>query len=301
MKKFQKCIAIVLSCMMVVGVLAGCSSDKKDEPKKEEPQNQAAAGEVVGDYIVLDDSLDEEQYAVAFRKEDKALGMAVHDAMKAMIDDGKAAEISKKWFGEDILLHDLPMLNEDNEIKPDDKSLEKVKAAGKLVLGLDDTFPPMGFRDEKNNIVGFDIDMAKEVASRLGVELELRPIDWDAKELELSGGKVDCLWNGLSVTEERLNQMYMPCAYLSNRQIVIIPKDSDIKTIADLKDKVVTLQKGSSSLDALEKNPVAKEVKEIKQYPENVTAFMDLKAGRADAFVVDEVVGRYIIENQGAK
>ena len=74
-------------------------------------------------------------------------------------------------------------------------------AVTKIVVGLDDNFPPMGFRDEKNELVGFDIDMAKEAAKRLGLEVSFKPIDWSAKEAELSGKRVDALWNGLTITE----------------------------------------------------------------------------------------------------
>ena len=108
-----------------------------------------------------------------------------------------------------------------------------------LVVGLDDSFPPMGYRDADNNIVGFDIDLATEVCSRLGIELKLQPIDWDSKELELSSGAIDCIWNGMSVNEERLEAMFIPKAYIANKQIIIVPADSDIKTKDDLKDKVV--------------------------------------------------------------
>ncbi|MBQ4100299.1 MAG: amino acid ABC transporter substrate-binding protein, partial [Oscillospiraceae bacterium] len=171
-----------------------------------------------------------------------------------------------------------------------------IKDKGTMVLGLDDSFPPMGFRDENNNIVGFDIDLATKVAEKLGVTLELQPIDWDSKEMELSGKKIDMIWNGMTITPERKENMFFAKAYVANKQVVIVPEGSDIKTLADLKDKVVGLQKGSSSLDALKKNEaVASSVKQIAEYPDNVTAFMDLKAGRIDAFVVDEVAGRYII------
>ena len=88
-----------------------------------------------------------------------------------------------------------------------DNSLQNVLDKGTLVLGLDDSFPPMGFRDENNNIVGFDIDVATEVANRMGVELKLQPIEWSTKEMELNTGSVDCLWNGLSIDDERKQAM----------------------------------------------------------------------------------------------
>ena len=88
--------------------------------------------------------------------------------------------------------------------KQDSKdSLEAIKAKGTFIIGLDDSFPPMGYRDENNEIVGFDIDVAKEVTKRMGVELVTQPINWDVKELELTSGAIDCIWNGFTVTPER--------------------------------------------------------------------------------------------------
>ena len=164
-------------------------------------------------------------------------------------------------------------------------------------MGLDDSFPPLGYRDEENNVVGFDIDLASEVCARLGVELKVQPIDWDSKELELSSGAIDCIWNGMSINEERLDKMFIPKPYIANKQIIIVPEGGDIAVKDDLKDKIVGLQKGSTALDALMADPISEQVKEIPEYPENVAAFMDLKAGRIDALVIDEVVGCYMLEN----
>ncbi len=88
-----------------------------------------------------------------------------------------------------------------------DDSLTKIKSSGVFVLGLDDAFPPMGFRDENNNITGFDIEVAAEVAKRMGVELKCQPIDWDSNVLELNSGNIDCIWNGLTITADRQKQM----------------------------------------------------------------------------------------------
>ena len=167
-------------------------------------------------------------------------------------------------------------------------------AITKIVVGLDDNFPPMGFRDEKNELVGFDIDMAKEAAKRLGVEVEFKPIDWSAKEAELSGKRVDALWNGLTITEERKQNIAFTAPYMENHQIIVVKGDSPIKTKADLAGKLVGVQDGSSAVDAIAKDEaVAKSFKDLKKYGDNVTALMDLTTGRADAVVLDEVVGRY--------
>ncbi|SMC35346.1 amino acid ABC transporter substrate-binding protein [Sporomusa malonica] len=166
----------------------------------------------------------------------------------------------------------------------------------KIVVGLDDNFPPMGFRDDKNNIVGFDVDMAKEAAKRLGMEVEFKPIDWNSKEAELSGKRVDMLWNGLTITEKRKENILFTKAYMENRQIIVVAANSPIKTKTDLAGKVVGGQEGSSSIEAIEKDAATmKSFKELKKFGDNVAALMDLKTGRLDAVVVDEIVGRYYI------
>lgn len=178
-----------------------------------------------------------------------------------------------------------------------DNSLEKIKTAGKFIVGLDDSFPPMGFKNEKGEIVGFDIDLAKEAAKRMGVEVEFKPVDWDGVLLTLNSGEIDVIWNGLTITEERAKQIAFTNPYLTDRQIIVVKAgNNSIKTKADLAGKVVGLQLGSSSESALNADTeVAKTIKEVKKYDNNTAALMDLKIGRTDAVIVDEVVGRYYI------
>jgi len=169
-------------------------------------------------------------------------------------------------------------------------------AVTKIVVGLDDNFPPMGFRDEKNALVGFDIDMAKEATKRLGLEVEFKPIDWSAKEAELSGKRVDALWNGLTITEERKQNIAFTAPYMENHQIIVVAAGSAIQAKAGLAGKTVGAQDGSSAVDAIKKeDAVFKSFKDFKTFGDNVTALMDLSTGRLEAVVVDEVVGRYYV------
>lgn len=175
-------------------------------------------------------------------------------------------------------------------------TLAKVKEQGHFVLGLDDSFPPMGFRGEEGDIVGFDIDLAKEVAQRMGVELKLRPVDWDGVILSLNKGDIDMIWNGMTITESRQEKIDFSQPYLANRQIIIISADSDMTSKADLAGKTVGVQMGSSSENAISGEPEVKEsFGKMKKFADNVVALMDLKAGRVDAVVVDEIMGRYYI------
>lgn len=181
-----------------------------------------------------------------------------------------------------------------------DDSLNKIKEKGKIVVGLDDSFPPMGFKNEKGEIVGFDIDLAKEAAKRMGVDVEFKPVDWDGVLLTLNNGEIDLIWNGLTITPERQKQIAFSKPYLTDRQIIVVQKNNNsIKTKKDLADKVVGLQLGSSSESALSADQAtAKTIKEVKKYEKNTEALTDLKVGRVDAVIVDEVVGRYYIAKQ---
>lgn len=178
----------------------------------------------------------------------------------------------------------------------------KAPAQKKVVIGLDDSFPPMGFRDEKNNIVGFDIDMAREAAKRMGIEVEFKPIDWSSKEAELNGKRIDALWNGMNITEERKKNVLFSDPYMEARQLIFVLAGSPIKTPADLAGKNVGVQQASIGEEVVMKDAKLKSsFKEFKQYADFIAAFMDLKTGRLDAVVTDEILGRYYMSKEPGK
>ncbi len=181
-----------------------------------------------------------------------------------------------------------------------DKKADQMKEVPKkIVIGLDDNFPPMGFHDEKGDLVGFDIDLAKAAAKKLGTEVEFKPIDWSAKEAELSSGRIDAIWNGLSITEDRKKNILFSNPYMENEQIIVVPVNSPIQSKADLAGKIVAVQDGSTAVDAIEKDKGAiASFKEFKKYGDNISALMDVEAGRADAVVLDSIVGRYYMQKQ---
>ncbi len=181
-----------------------------------------------------------------------------------------------------------------------DNSLEKIMSKGVFVMGLDDTFPPMGFRNEKNEIVGFDVDLAKEVTKRIGVQLKLQPIDWNAKEQELNTGNIDCIWNGFTITEERKQAMTFTPPYIHNAQVVVVRDDSPYTTLASLSGKKVGYQAGSSASSAIDASPEFKaSIKTFIEFKENLTGLMDLEIGGIDALVVDVTVATDNIQRSG--
>ncbi len=175
-----------------------------------------------------------------------------------------------------------------------DDSWTKVEQAGKLVMGLDDSFPPMGYKDpETGEIVGFDVDLAKEVCSRLGVELVLQPIVWETKEAELNGGNIDCIWNGFTSDPERAEAMLLSPAYMKNTQVVMVAQDSEFTDLASLAGKTVAVQSGSSGENALNadsnaefKNSLGNVIK-IQDY---LSAITELDNKTVDGIVLDEKV-----------
>lgn len=170
-----------------------------------------------------------------------------------------------------------------------------IEEKGELVIGLDDTFAPMGFRDEAGDLVGFDIDLANAVSEELGVAVKFQPIDWDAKEMELSSKRIDCIWNGMSATPERQKNMALTDKYLNNK-IVVLGKDATVKVAKaeDLANYNVGTQADSAALEVIKANAAydtfADKVFEYKTYDEVI---MDMQAGRIDCMVVDQVLGEY--------
>lgn len=170
-------------------------------------------------YAFAQEHFGDDFYVIGFRKEDVTLRNKVQEALNKVVatDEGKA--ISEEWFSENIIVEGKAVTE-----ATDDGSWDYIKNNGKLIVGLDATFAPMGFRDESGEIVGFDIDLANAVAKELGVAVEFQPIDWDAKELELNGKKIDCIWNGMSATPERMEKMTLSDPYLNNTISIMTKK-----------------------------------------------------------------------------
>lgn len=185
-----------------------------------------------------------------------------------------------------------------NETKID--SYDQIIEEGKLVVGLDDTFAPMGFRDSNGEIAGFDVELANEVGEKLGLDVEFQSIDWALKETELASGNIDVIWNGYTITDERKEQVDFSTPYLENSQIIVVLEDSNIQTKEDLSGKVVAAQQSSSAVDAInaDESNIVEEFanQEIVLYPSNNDVFNDLASGRSEAIVVDETLGRYYMK-----
>ena len=173
-------------------------------------------------------------------------------------------------------------------------------AGGTLIVGFDQDFPPMGFVGDNGEYTGFDLDLAKEVASRLGLEYKAQPIAWDSKDMELESGNIDCIWNGFTITG-REDDYTWTTPYMANKQVFVVANDSDIKSQADLAGKVVEEQADSSAEAALKENQdLANTFGQLLTTPDYNTAFMDLEQGAVDAVAMDVIVAGYQIKQRNA-
>lgn len=177
------------------------------------------------------------------------------------------------------------------------------KGGKTFTVGFDAEFPPYGYMDDNGEYVGFDLDLAAEVCERNGWELVKRPIDWDSKDMELSSGAIDCIWNGFTMNG-REDQYTWTSPYVDNSQVFVVSQDAGITAFADLAGKNVGVQRDSSALNALndEESPeniaLRDSFSSLTEYADYNTAFMDLEAGAIDAVAMDIGVANYQIESR---
>lgn len=171
-----------------------------------------------------------------------------------------------------------------------------------LIVGLDDTFAPMGYRDEAGTLVGFDIDLGNAVGEQMGVEIKFQPIDWDSKEMELASGSIDCIWNGMSRTPEREASMTLSQNYLNNRIIIMTAPDVEITSKEQLAEYQIGTQAKSAALETMKSDAIYADIaSNVNEYPTYDEVILDMQAGRVQVMVVDEVLGQYKNNNLDVK
>lgn len=172
---------------------------------------------------------------------------------------------------------------------------------GKFVVGFDQDFPPFGYVGDDGEFTGFDLELAAECAKRMGQEIVYQPIDWDAKDMELESGTIDCIWNGFTV-DGREDMYTWTDSYMDNSQVVVVRKDSGITSLEDLEGKIVEVQKESSAQSALEENTeLSDSFAQLLTVGEYNTAIMDLESGAVDAIAMDIFVAKDQIANKNGE
>jgi polar amino acid transport system substrate-binding protein len=176
---------------------------------------------------------------------------------------------------------------------------DNIKSAKKIVIGVDDSYPPMEFRDDKNNLVGFDIDFGTAIGKKLGVQVEWKPTAWEGIIASLQTKKFDMLVSSLSVTDERKKEISFSEPYIQGGPVIIVKKGStEVKTSSDFKDKLIGVQLGTTGDEAVSS---LSGLKEVKRYNKITEALQDLGNGRISAVVADDQVGRYYVGLEGNK
>lgn len=186
---------------------------------------------------------------------------------------------------------------------PKQDNWEKYQQQNSITVGFDNTFVPMGYEEKNGQYAGFDIDLAKLVSEKLGIQIHFQPIDWDMKETELQNGTIDAIWNGYSATDERKEKVAFTIPYMQNTQVIVSKKTSNIRSVEDMKDKVLGAQTGSSGYLDFEAQPelLKNHVKnqDADQYQSFNEALIDLKNDRIDALLIDRVYANYYLTSEG--
>ncbi|HCE12440.1 amino acid ABC transporter substrate-binding protein [Enterococcus sp.] len=183
------------------------------------------------------------------------------------------------------------------------EATESAADKDEVIVGLDDTFVPMGFQDDQGEIVGFDVDLAKAVFDLTGTKVTFQAIDWSMKETELDNGTIDMIWNGYTKTDARVKKVLFSDTYMENKQVLVTAKTSNITSFDDMKDKVLGAQEGSSGYDTFNNQPeVLKDIvadNDATLYASFNEAFIDLENGRIDGLLIDRVYAEYYLTQTG--
>ena len=184
-------------------------------------------------------------------------------------------------------------------------SSEKAESAAdkeEVIVGLDDTFVPMGYRQKNGQLVGYDIDLAKAVFKTYGIKANFQTVDWSMNATELKNGTIDLIWNGFTKTPERRSKVAFSRTYLKNNQVLVSLKKDHINSLADMQGKVLGAQTGSSGSNDINKYPklLKNRIKDNEPvlYESFTNAFIDLNSGRIQGLLIDSSYADYYIANQ---
>jgi len=294
-------------CLMLVLSLAACgskpaatepaapaASSETASPAEPAPAAEPAAEPAAAGYKFLDENLGVESYAIGFRKGDNALMEQVTAAVKALVKNGTYDKIAENY----------PDIKDYLCLKAEDISDSEIAAEGSgdssytFKHGFDLDYPPYSYLQDDGTVGGFDVELAEAVAAYMGWGYEPVPFNWDAKDMELNAGSCDCIWSGFT-KEGREDDYCWGITYSANTQGIMVPADSDIKTLADLNGKIVGVQTATSAMDMLEDSQadLAATFGDLQVYETYTIAFNDLKAGAIDAIAIDMTAGSFLIAN----
>ncbi len=272
----KKIFALILSAAMIMALATGCGSSKE------------------ATYGFIDETLGVESYAIGFRIGDDELAETVSGAVQALVLNGTYDKIGENY----------PDIKDYLCLTADGIDESKLPAEGSgdssytFKHGFDLDYPPYSYLQDDGTVGGFDVELCQAVCEYLGWGYEAVPFNWDAKDMELNAGSCDCIWSGFT-KEGREDDYTWGITYSNNTQGILVSSNSKIKTLADLKDKIVGVQTATSAYDMLEDSQadLAATFKDLKIYETYTIAYNDLKAGAIDAIAIDMTAGSFLIAN----
>jgi len=235
--------------------------------------------------IVRKIKLQNEEYAVGFRP-GSDMTKKVNEMILDMILDDSLMVLAKK-YGLVDLFKPIRITDTDYIIKN-----------GKMIIGFDPTLAPMAYYDKSGQLTGFDVEFSKAVCQKLGITAEFKEIEWSKKENELKERNIDCIWSGLSVTEERREHVKFSRVYMNNKQVIVIRKSNifkyvDLESLSEAKISSKTATLGEEAIMTLFPQANYKGFLSIKEM------FVTLQKGNIDAAVIDYTVAKNEIKNGG--
>lgn len=180
-------------------------------------------------------------------------------------------------------------------------SWDKLQEKNKVVVGIDDTFVPMAFRDKHGNLEGYDIELAKATFEKMGLEPDFQTIDWSMNQTELATGHIDVIWNGYTINDQRKEKVAFSEPYHSDRLVLLNKAYAAITKPADMKGKTLAVQNGSAGAESLRKEPQYLQTyltKDVAQYDTYDKAINDVKVGRVDAVLIDGDYANYYLAHE---
>ena len=261
----KKLLALILTLIFAVSMLAACGDNDTQQTGAEDTS------------LVIACELTSEEYGIGFRK-GSDLTAAVNTYIAELTEDGTLPALAEKY---ELTLSESAPLEEEEAIL---KDIDEIKSKGKMIIGITD-YEPMNYKDENDQWTGFDTEFALAVCEKLGVEAEFVEIDWDNKFFALESKAIDCIWNGMTISDEVLKNTSCSKAYVKNAQVVVMSQDkaAEYKDAQSMKELTFAVESGSAGAAAAEDSGF----EDVVEAGTQTDAFLEVTSGSCDACIID--------------